>query len=403
MKKVLAVLGMIALTIFAATMPPKHAAADVQVLTGQFLVSGTGATYAVQLGGQASCSFTASGSAAGLSTTVQISPDNVNWVTSGVSSAITGAGTSGGTLSIATIPVPLAMRLNTTALTSGTETIVYTCGGAAGGTGGGGSVTQGTSPWVVGLSATPLPVSGSFSASTTGNFPVTNTPTPFPAATTAPLSIDANNNLSVNVQAVRSPLPVNVTVTPGVTVQNTPGVTIQNTPAVIVQNATPATPLPTNSPGLAPTAAPVNISEDTCYFGSTLPAASAGVQLPLQCGPNGGLMIQDLPQSLFPPTLANVSPSTATTTLLGPSVASATLRTWFEPMYIQSAVTEVLTIETSAAAGCTTPTTIKTIPIIPGPNVIFASRYALAANTYLCMVTGAAGQVNVDVAYRLMQ
>ena len=146
MKKLLAWLAVIGFSL-----APISINADPQILTGSVAISATGAQNWISIpAAQTACNFTTSGTFTGLSVTVQISPDNgVTAVTSGYSSAITAVGTVGGNITTAAIPSPTHMRFNVTGLTTGSATIVYGCSSAVGNNTVG-SVTQGTSPWVVG-------------------------------------------------------------------------------------------------------------------------------------------------------------------------------------------------------------------------------------------------------------
>lgn len=144
MKKILSWVLAVALSFLALPVN-----ADTIILTGTVNPTSTGATTPIPISQQTACNFTTSGSFTGLSATVQITPDNSTWVTSGYSSPITAAGTVAGVLTTASVLTPLAFRFNVTALTSGNPTIVYACGPASS-SATVGSVTQGTTPWVVG-------------------------------------------------------------------------------------------------------------------------------------------------------------------------------------------------------------------------------------------------------------
>lgn len=135
-------------------MFPVIARADVGLVVAAGSFSATGTLPAVSLSGQGSCTVTLSGNGAGLSVTVQLSSDNLaTWATAsnvGSSGIITANGAFNGTI---TVP-STAIRLNVTAITSGTENYYIVCGGTgtqlSGGTGqaplSGGSVTVPTGP-----------------------------------------------------------------------------------------------------------------------------------------------------------------------------------------------------------------------------------------------------------------
>lgn len=138
------------LAIVAFSLSPVGVYADSQLLTGTVSITTTGAKSWIPISTQTACNFTTAGTFTGLSVTVQITPDNgATAVTSGYSSAITTTGTVGGNITTTSIVAPTAFRFNATGLTTGSASIVYACSPSAG-SNTIGSVTQGTSPWVVG-------------------------------------------------------------------------------------------------------------------------------------------------------------------------------------------------------------------------------------------------------------
>lgn len=196
--------------------------------------------------------------------------------------------------------------------------------------------------------------------------------------------------------------------TPNVTGGNIVAIQCQTNGAqnTYVVNATAAIPLPTASAGASPVAAPPVVAQNVCQYtapaagGANLPAATTLNSIAMACGPNGGVGNEIMPPSILPPTAINANISTISTTLLGPATANASTRTWFPWLVANSAVTETITIETSAAVGCTSPTILTVVPVVPGPNVIFAGYFPVAANTYLCALTSATGQVAILGSYQ---
>jgi hypothetical protein len=152
--------GLAIIVAFAGiNLTPVYADVPIRTITGNF--SGAGQTIAINgLNGQSTCTTTISGTFSATLTFEQ-SADNTTYTTNSLTSVL-GGSSSGTTTSAGVFYSPLGtvqiFRVRVSAYTSGNGTINITCSSAAPlsvGASGGGSVTQGTSPWVISGTVTP--------------------------------------------------------------------------------------------------------------------------------------------------------------------------------------------------------------------------------------------------------
>jgi hypothetical protein len=190
---------------------------------------------------------------------------------------------------------------------SGTIAGTFTCSGsitAGSGSGGGGSVTQGTIPWVVSL-PTNQPVACISGCAGSATIPPENSTPILPAATSLPV-IGQNywwNGVNWIADSASSPMPAIVNTPAPCATPTCASVVYQGTSPWVVNTAAPGAaatpssgPLPTASAGAAvPALAPYSFDYLACFVpaGAT-PNATGGNAIAVQCDSNGAMDV-DIP------------------------------------------------------------------------------------------------------------